>query len=85
MNPHFTPWYRPAFPLINIVDGREASYSGGLTVREYYAAKALAGILASSQLPQVYGSATVPATVAELCFSLADAMCEESRKDRKQP
>jgi hypothetical protein len=62
----------PAFPSGNNVtlgDWRSSGHSG-MTLRDYFAAKALQGMLASGNLPK-----TMPdADIAECSYNLADAM-----------
>jgi hypothetical protein len=54
---------KPAFP---------SEHSNGMTLRDYFAAQALQGMLASGNLPK-----TMPdADLADCVYNLADAMLE---------
>jgi hypothetical protein len=61
----------PAFPVSHgmaLVAGLQNAY--GMTLRDYFAAKAMQGLLASGNLPK-----TMPdADLAECAYALADAM-----------
>jgi hypothetical protein len=67
----------PAFPFYvppHNVDGRlVASLNEGMTLRDYFAAQALAGICADATL----GAAE---TIARCAYQLADAMLKEREK-----
>jgi hypothetical protein len=72
-----------AFPYPAVVSQGEQHWPGhnGMTMREWYAGQALAGLIANSDLADLMkstGLATEKA--AEVCFALADAMIAESAK-----
>lgn len=52
-------------------------YGGGITLRDYAAVKAMAGLLAD---PYVRGSVK---QVAKISYEMADAMVEEKRRTEK--
>lgn len=64
-----------AFPIQGFADG--------ITIRQYYAAKALQGLLSSPDLKQIHGDQD---DLARACFRAADALIkyenEESIDDR---
>ena len=60
----------PAFPLQSIGPHFPAGYAG-MTLRDYFAAKALAGILANTS-----DKCASTSTIASCCYELADAMLE---------
>ena len=59
------------FPERVTDDKGSAKIEGGITLRDYYAAAALTGILSNSNTP-----ANTPFYVAEDAYRLADAMLE---------
>ena len=62
----------PAFPR-NILDhghGIMSTHESGMTLRDYFAAKVLQGMLASGNLPKMMPNADL----AECSYILADAM-----------
>ena len=64
----------PAFPFV-IIDGNEARVvSTGITARDYFAAAALQGMLASS------GSNTMSERDAAWAYKYADALLKEREK-----
>ena len=76
----------PAFPAIHsLSDG--VSYSNGMTLRDYFASKALAGfcnskdILLASQEHAEMVNKEESTVIAEMCYELADAMLAERNKD----
>lgn len=74
----------PAFPEIRIIDGDNYNaprrcYYPGQTLRDYFAAKALAGLLAHQ-----YSGMLKPGVIADLAYKLADAMLE-ARVSPKDP
>ncbi len=62
---------KPAFPTD---DGRDVA---GMTLREWYAGKAMAGLLMS------FGAKLCPIETASDAFSYADAMLAEAAKELK--
>lgn len=69
----------PAFPEI---DGMGIARDG-MALRDYFAAKALAGMMASPDLNFVDAVASTPATligIAKACYALSDAMLAERIK-----
>lgn len=65
----------PAFPVLEEINCKEVVGSHGLTVREYYAAQALVGLLSSGGHDEYDRP-----KIASLCFQYADAMIEQDRK-----
>ena len=66
----------PAFPEIRIINGDNYNaprkcYYPGQTLRDYFAAKALAGVLANQ-----YSRKLKPSVIAAFAYKLADAMLE---------
>lgn len=61
----------PAFPCDHIVDDDGLSLASGMTLRDYFAAKALQGICASENHLDRIGSF---ANAAVTAYELADAM-----------
>lgn len=61
----------PAFPVQSIYVEDEATNSRGMTLRDYFAAKAMQGILAGTLTPEGLWSQT---EVAETAYNVADAM-----------
>lgn len=51
----------------------------GMTMREWYAGQALAGLMANSDLVDLTKSGWAPVKGAEICFAVADAMLQEGR------
>lgn len=52
----------------------------GMTVREWFAGQALAGLCADGYFSNHEGAAFTPALLAQRCFAAADAMLAESRR-----
>ena len=71
----------PAFPHVWVDDGRPAVIAAGMTLRDYFAAAAMQGWLASflgeSRHPVVAGN---DKHVAQLSYEMADAMLKEREK-----
>lgn len=68
----------PAFPQTQTIDGNDKPLvsgldvgEGGMSLRDYFAAKALTGMLAD---PQVHVGGERSAQLAGSCYELADAM-----------
>jgi hypothetical protein len=76
----------PAFPVQGVnVEGMSIVHSSGMTLRDWFAGKALAGFMAN---PKVDSNtlATMPngdEVVAKYIFKLADAMLTERAKEVK--
>ena len=70
----------PAFPVFPETGGGHASAFQGMTVRDYFAAKAMAAVMPAviNELKKTRGSVKeaqrLQALSAETCFALADAM-----------
>ncbi len=67
-----TDKYTPAFPAGLITDDKGVVVGGsnGMTLRDYFAAKAMEGMLSSGNLPKTISDADI----AECTYNLADAM-----------
>ena len=69
----------PAFPTKNYqgIQPIATGYSEGMTLRDYFAAKAMQGLIASPRLPlpAAHGASDVTdVMVADLSYKMADAM-----------
>lgn len=64
-----------AFPNGETV-GQCSVITGGMTLRDYFAGQAMAGMLAS----ETNGTAYNRQTIANLCYGVADAMIAEREK-----
>jgi hypothetical protein len=66
----------PAFPSPEWSDahGNIAHQEYGMTLRDYFAAKALQGLILNSQGTQGFDMALIQSTGAELSYEFADAM-----------
>lgn len=78
----------PAFPLPCQEDidcaGRAKSGYGGMTLRDYFAAKALQGLLANGNGPYAPWIADEPCSpVTEKAYEIADAMLAARSKEEK--
>ena len=65
-----------AFPYSGV--GDELNYSKGMTLRDYFAAKAMQGILASSA--PITSAIDVDQLVAAAAYKIADAMLKARKK-----
>ena len=63
----------PAYPFIGRTSDDESWFNEGVTVRDYFAGKALAGMLASGMLRMPVSEASKD-YVAEECYKYSDAM-----------
>ena len=75
----------PAFPEIRIRSGDNYNppmklYYGGMTLRDYFAAKALQGFAAHLSGATKRGNETGPEANARLAYEYADAMLEARKK-----
>ena len=59
----------PAFPVLHWISGESTSAEEGMTLRDYFAAKALQGMLAENG-----GGPMRNNTLAEFSYEIADAM-----------
>jgi hypothetical protein len=66
----------PAFPGVDYLSQHGKKNPEGMTLRDYFAAKAMQGLFASNA-PHDHDDAEIFATVAEAAYKLADAMLEE--------
>ena len=72
----------PAFPMGYHRDGNSADHPG-MTLRDYFAAKAMQGFLAGpaiAKIEDVRGSLAADIAVARICYAQADAMLAERDK-----
>lgn len=75
----------PAFPTVEFRDNGGFSISGGMTLRDYFAAKALEGMTASPELMKVITSldienSTAFEKMAQKSYEMADAMLAQREK-----
>ena len=68
------PADRSAFPIM--MDGRPGTYLAepGMSLRDYFAARAMHQMLAGAVLPTGYDATTAFAIVGERAYEMADAM-----------
>jgi hypothetical protein len=67
-----------AFPLHNT--GHGAPFDEGMTLRDYFAAKAMQGLIASPRMPLPAAKGGLDVTdvmVADLSYKMADAMLKQ--------
>lgn len=76
MSDTFTPEPEYAFPWVNPNNGNGGS---GVTLRDYFAGQALAGMLAFSALPDATGRCTA-VDFAKAAYRQADAMIAERER-----
>ena len=60
----------PAFPCDHLVDDDGVSLASGMTLRDYFAAKAMQGMFASGNLPK----SVTNEEIADVAYDMADAM-----------
>ena len=60
-------------------DMNESYYSYGMTLRDYFAAKALQGLLSNQRVPHE-GDSISKDVVARMTYEIADAMLKEREK-----
>lgn len=65
----------PAFPFLDIDSDGESQTWYGLTIRDYFAAKAMQGFTANGDQTEMYYR-----QISEAAYQLADAMLEEREK-----
>jgi TorA maturation chaperone TorD len=65
-----------AFPVQSVYIEDQETNSHGMTLRDYFAAKAMQGLFASNA-PHDHDDAEIFAVVAEAAYKQADAMLEE--------
>ena len=67
-----------AFPsTFKSLDGKEHIHAWGMTLRDYFAAKAMQGLIASPRMPAPAhhgGTDVTDSMVADLAYKMADAM-----------
>lgn len=68
-----------AFPSPSEINGKEVVGQEGMTMREWYAGQALAGLMANSDLNDLMKKGFAPAKGAEICFMMADAMLAKAK------
>lgn len=71
----------PAFPQ-GMKIGELADMKGGLTKREYFAAKAMQGILSNMNFRGEWTGQMTPQFIAEQSFRIAGSMTEESDRTK---
>jgi hypothetical protein len=64
----------PAFPVQSIYIEDQETNSQGMTLRDYFAAKAMQSILLSDRYPGVFGVNRYETVTAILAYKMADAM-----------
>jgi hypothetical protein len=76
-----------AFPVIDSLNADGSGlhcYHAGMTLRDYFAGKALAGLLATTiDWSEKYGKEKVCRIIAEMSYELSDAMLAEREKQRE--
>ena len=55
----------------------------GMSLRDYFAGQAVMGILANSDLPDLFAKGFAPHKAAEIAYMVADAMVTERDQQRK--
>ena len=84
MSKNMKPENQEAFPIPDNVtakynsDGQQIGVHAGISLRDYFAAKAMQGIMVGDLPASHY-----PETVAKWAFSIADAMLIERSKDHE--
>lgn len=66
----------PAFPKINYIGDEQVYGSDGMTLRDYFAAKAMQSLVAGEK----WLSCTDMPLAADLAYKMADAMLKERSK-----
>lgn len=69
----------PAFPCVNIVDGEE-NWSGGMSLRDYFAASVISARFTFSNAPQNIKDRDIIPEVVSFAYAVADAMIAERAK-----
>ncbi len=69
-----------AFPCFAHPNSKNGQGMSGMSLRDYFAAKALQGMLSHPGLSKTDGSDYGPSDVAQAAFELADAMLAEREK-----
>lgn len=65
----------PAFPCDRICHGKEAVSSTGMSLRDYFAAKAMTAVIRDWQKSwDIYQDADTAEVIARDCYIVADAM-----------
>jgi len=73
----------PAFPVQSIYVEDEATNSRGMTLRDYFAAKALPTVIADwLQTGDIFPDPEIAEVIARDCYIVADAMLK-ARNDRQ--
>lgn len=72
----------PAFPTTRYYDEEPIGVDEGMSLRDYFAAKALAGIVSNSDLPDLFNRGFAPHKAAECAYAIADAMMAERKKGK---
>lgn len=82
----------PAFPRPASEDRQSGDQSDGnitiqpqdgMSLRDYFAGRALAGLIANSDIPDLMRGGLASEKCAEVCYVLADAMMEERTREPK--
>ena len=69
----------PAFPVQSIYVEDQDTNSRGMTLRDYFAAKVLQGVMSSVEMGIVFSKGDKPPSdeIAESAYAMADAMIKE--------
>jgi hypothetical protein len=68
----------PAFPVQSIYVEDQDTNSRGMTLRDYFAAKVLQGVMSSVEMGIIFSKGEKPPSdeIAESAYAMADAMLE---------
>lgn len=69
----------PAFPIPGAVNGIAPGF-GGMTLRDYFAAKAMAALISGAMANGIAFETDSPPVFAYIAYAIADAMLEEREK-----
>jgi hypothetical protein len=74
----------PAFPTDHSRDEHYTNITGGMSLRDYFAAQALPGVLQARALMNGPDAIGTQEDVAEECYEIADAMVLERQKPEEE-
>jgi hypothetical protein len=67
----------PAFPTFSAISHCD---EGGMTLRDYFAAKAMAAMIGTTKTPALFGLGGAESYCASAAYTMADAMIAERSK-----